>query len=1818
MWRKWKKRGRRTRPASVRACETLEARQLLTSLPVGFTEVQVATGIDRPTDFEIAPDGRIFVAEKLGDVRLIQNGQLQEENVLELDVVSSGEHGLVGIVLDPNFQENGYLYAFYTTDDVTLHNRVSRFTIENNVVTPGSELIMIDMDELNESQLHNGGGLAFGDDGKLYIGVGENGDRDVPRSFDSLLGKVLRLNPDGTIPTDNPYYDTLAGDFRAIYARGLRNPFTLAADAGNDRIFVNDVGGSNFEEVNELTAEADYGWPAAEGVSGEEDLDDPFYAYGHGSGPQEGCAVTGGVFYNPENGQFPAEMHGDYFFVDFCGGWINRLNPETGVVTEFATELSAFPAQLQIDSFGALYYLGRAEGGLFKIEMPRDSAPTIALQPSDAFVATGEPVEFHVSAGGSGPLAYQWQRDGVDIPGATNSSLTLPSVAAADNGAQFRAVVTNPFGTVTSDPATVTVAPGERPMPEITLPADGVRYVAGDTIHYAGTATDAEDGTLADEAFTWEIVFHHDDHTHPFILPRSGESSGSFVIPTVGETSSNVWYRIHLSVVDSDGLVSSTSRDIFPVQANLTFDTNVDGIPIQLDGALYDAPHAVVGAAGVRRSLGAPTPAVVDDRVYQFVAWSDGGAVTHEISTPTVDTTYTAIYGTRVVDNADPGYAEEGAGWQTSAATGWQGSSVRQTDQAGASARWTPLVAAGLHRVQFYKVVDPANTTGAELQLVHNGQTTVIPIDLTAGETGWVDLGSFQFDGQGNESLTLVNAQGAGNLTADAVRFHDGSVANDELVAYWKFDEAAGVVALDSSDQGRANHASLEAGAIWSDAGLNGSVRFDGGDAYVDIPDTDDINDVTHDQLSVALWVYLDDVNADGKQVLYQQGGEARGVNAYVDGGQLYVGQWNDSVDGWAGTFLSTAQIASGRWHHVALTINGSTTLDDDVLVGYLDGVEFGRGQGLRSVRHGGDVSLGRIDGSTRFHDGNFRVNRDGPAGMAGMIDEARVYNRQLASDEVFALATRETAFAPLTVTVDPLTTLDTTPELTGTVNDPAAEVSVTVNGATYEAENLGDGRWRLPDNTIDPPLLTGTLNVQAVATLESGDEATDHTSGELTIQPQVDTDAELVAYLSLNEGTGTTAADTSAHGGDNPGQLEGGTQQTAPQWNTLGLGGSLTFDGERDYVDLADSIDINLRQHSQRTIALWFYADDASVDTRKQVLYEHGGSSRGMNIYLDDSRLYIGAWSTPEGWEGTFLVSEPVTSGRWHHVALVLDGTDTLTPGALQGFLDGHQFGTGAAIGSRSHGGDIGLGRVDGLTRFHTGVSEGNRDGLAGMIDELRIYNRPLDVTEIESLAAAQLEHGHPLVSVDVLETFNFTPELTGLVDDPEALVEVTVDGTTYVALNRADGTWVLPEGAINPPLLAGAYDVQATARAATGAVGRDVTANELTVIDPGISEDDLVAYWNFNEGTGDVAADSSPGGQDNSALLADGTGQTSPEWSEAGVSGAVRFDGQADLVDVPDSVDLNLDVFLQRTISLWFQADDVASPAGPQVLYEEGGATTGLGIYLDGGQLYVGGWATRAGWDGTFVNTSEVNSGHWHHVVLTLDGGEAGSLRGYVDGHEIGAGEAEFLRRHAGDIGIGRTNGRTRFHSGPADPNVNGYAGLVDEVRVYNRTLSSQEVWDLHQLDRTALGGHTHGNASDVEIADHAILPEVGLELDGNATDGYRVRVTATNFVFAPEHINSAHIFGEGHAHLHLDGERIATVFGEWYDLPTLEPGTYELSATLQTNLHASYTHHGVPIGAAIEWVVESPQNDGHDGDFDEGLEDSWPARVDSLFSS
>jgi len=604
-------------------------------LPPGFVEVPLATGLD-PTAMALAPDGRIFIAEKYGAVRIVENGQLLPDPFVQLNVDNYNERGLSGIAFDPDFAQNGYIYVYYTVKN-SEHNRLSRIKAIGNYAATASEEILLELPPM-AGTIHNGGAMAFGPDGKLYLAVGDGQDGAAAPSLQSLLGKVLRLNPDGTVPPGNPFSLQTTGILQSIWAVGLRNPFSMTIQPGTGRIFVCDVGSQYFEEVNHIEAGMHYGWNLLEGPRNAQNVPtnyrDPFYAYPH----TLGCSVVGAAFYNPPTPLFPAAYVGQFYFADYCQGYIKMLDPATGILGPvFAAQIDR-PLCIMTGRDGELYYISRGgmgggsdpdntsslEGMLWRVDYVGTGAPVFSAQPQPRLQTVGETATFTANANGSDPITYAWQRDGQIIAGATDKVMTLHNLMLSDSGALIRCLATNAYGQVTSQTALLRVTANQRPVPVILLPLADDLYSAGDTLFFAGEASDTEQGALTADDLTWRLELHHDQHSHPGLAATSGIATGTYIVPVVGETADNVWLRIYLTARDQVGLSSTVYRDIFPQKVRLRVETDPTGLSVRVDGKTYATPVELASVRGLRRQVEAVPSFSTHDAVLAFREWQDG------------------------------------------------------------------------------------------------------------------------------------------------------------------------------------------------------------------------------------------------------------------------------------------------------------------------------------------------------------------------------------------------------------------------------------------------------------------------------------------------------------------------------------------------------------------------------------------------------------------------------------------------------------------------------------------------------------------------------------------------------------------------------------------------------------------------------------------------------------------------------------------------------------------------------------------------------------------------------------------------------------------------------------------------------------------------------------------------------------------------------------------------------------------------------------------------------------------------------------------
>ena len=617
--------------------------------PAGFAETTVVDHVFELTGFDWAPNGDLWIIAKGGTIRVLRAGASTPIVVRRLTVDTQAERGLVGVAVDPGFATNGYIYFFYTPPAPTIHSRVSRFTSVGDALQ--NETILWE-GPTHTTYFHVAGHLLIGPDGMLYISTGDNFVTDNAQSLSVPYGKILRIAKDGSIPADNPFAAT-PGAAPEIWAYGFRNPWRFGFQPGTGNLFVGDVGFSTWEEIDLIVKGGNYGWPIVEGPEppGVPGITYPIHWWNHNGA---GSAVIGGEIMVP--GNFPAQYVGDYFYCDYVLDKVYRMKLDAAnlpVLVEPFVEMAAPPVMLRVGPDGALYYASFNFQTIYRVAWVggTNSQPSALATVAPASGLAPLPAQFDAAAStdpDGDPLSFSW----IFGDGGT-SSLPAPMHNYAMPGA-YQPRVTVSDGTLSAS-ATLRVVSGNRPpVASILSPPDGATFNAGDTIPIEGVAQDPEEGALGAASLTWTVVFHHNTHTHPFLGPLSGVSSGSFLADDAGETAHDIWYEIRLTATDSGApvgppawLADMHSVNIYPNLATFTLATEPrPDLTLVLNGTPFAAPRSEIGVVGHLWSIEAPSPQHPGDgHTYVFMEWSDGGDQKHAMRTPPSDQTITASFG---------------------------------------------------------------------------------------------------------------------------------------------------------------------------------------------------------------------------------------------------------------------------------------------------------------------------------------------------------------------------------------------------------------------------------------------------------------------------------------------------------------------------------------------------------------------------------------------------------------------------------------------------------------------------------------------------------------------------------------------------------------------------------------------------------------------------------------------------------------------------------------------------------------------------------------------------------------------------------------------------------------------------------------------------------------------------------------------------------------------------------------------------------------------------------------------------------------------
>ena len=659
--------------------------------PTGFEERTVVSGLTAPTAVAWAPDGRMFVAEKGGKVRVVTAaGSLLSAPLIDISghVNSVGDRGLLGIAVDSSFASNRYLYLLYTFDakasasDQPKSSRLTRVTVNANNTASGETVLLgthptqpcpapsnpVDCMP-SDSTAHSIGTVRSAPDGTLWVGNGDGSnyggaDPKAVRTHDeqSLSGKIMHIDRNGRGLPGHPFCPAVADLTQVctkVWAKGFRNPFRFTLRP-NGLPAIGDVGWGSYEELNLAQVGRNYGWPCYEGRSKPGGYSSmtvckdfytkegtsagvafPDYFYGHGSG----ASIIGGPTYT--GGPYPDEFDGDILFGDYVQGFIKRLQLDgSGKVTgtkEFVT--GWFGVDLELWN-GELHYVdfgdgGRGTGSVRRISYaPANRTPIAIATATPTFGPAPLDVSFKGSAS-SDPdgdtLKYEW-----DFGDGTSKSTSKDPTHRYSKGGSYDARLKVTDSKNASATATVRISVNKvPPVVTLTAPVDGAKYRDGVPVQLSGSATDKEDGTLAASKLSWNVTLAHNDHVHPF-QNLTGRAA-TFTPTTDHDADSH--YRVTLTATDSDGLATSKTVVINPETVDLSIASAPAGAPIVYAGyAKIASPFKAPAAIGFRTSISAAESFVANGRVHEFVSWSDGGAIGHDLTIPSAPIALTARY----------------------------------------------------------------------------------------------------------------------------------------------------------------------------------------------------------------------------------------------------------------------------------------------------------------------------------------------------------------------------------------------------------------------------------------------------------------------------------------------------------------------------------------------------------------------------------------------------------------------------------------------------------------------------------------------------------------------------------------------------------------------------------------------------------------------------------------------------------------------------------------------------------------------------------------------------------------------------------------------------------------------------------------------------------------------------------------------------------------------------------------------------------------------------------------------------------------------
>ena len=1299
------------------------------SEPGFMAETVVTLAPFKPVGVTWAADGRMFIWQRDGIVRVYKNGQLLATPFLDIhtQVNAFNDRGFLGFTLDPNFAVNGYVYLLYTYEEAGNPNdagaktsrlvRMQASPPTSDVVNPGSTVVLlgslgtppcsqypVGADCIpSDSDTHSVGMVRFGRDGKMYMSHGDGASASFAdplalrsQDLNQFSGKILRLNADGTAPTDtpNPFYDGSNSVQSKVWAKGLRNPYRFGFHPVTGVPFIGDVGWNTNEEQNKGMAGGNYGWPCYEGrdatvswagfstcqALSPSAVTFSVYEYTHA----DGNSAVGGAFV--AGTQYPAQYVGSYLFADYGGRWIRRMtfdsngNP-TGVTT-FASNVGTTAGgivHLDMGPDGYIYYVEFSTGAIVRVRHTAGGggnlAPTAVISASP--VTGYSPLTVSFSSAGSSdpellPLAFLW-----NFGDQTTSTLANPQHTYTAGGVQsFTATltVTDSAG-LTSTASTVITVGSAAPVATITTSANGSPVTIGQTVVYSGSATDPDDGPLPSSALTWTVLLHHNTHVHPFT--ETVGSSGSFVVDN-HDPAGRFSYEIQLKATDSSG-ANDVKTVLLPV-------FNPATEPMAAFGFNEGSGTTAVDESGNGHN----------GTLSGGVAWTSNGKYGSALL---------FSGGSSAVSLANPGSFNFGTSDFTIEM--WVkrdelNISRHLLSKCGSS--WAP----GCKEFYFdsssnllFGSFGTGDTVSVSINDLFWHHLAVTFVDATNTMRFYVDgvlkttaTKALEADTAGH-AVRIGHQPGASSFNGvlDEVRIYPRALVLEEIILGMATPITPVVNTTPPILSNEQPTGTLAAGTTQATLSVvtneNATCRYSltAGVAYANMTNTfSATGGTTHNTLVTGL--------SNGQTYTYYVRCQDSGNNPTTS--DLPITFAIAAPDITPPTVAVTAPVAGAT---VAGTTTINATASDNVGGTGVAGVQFlldGAILGAEDTTAPYSIAWNTTGATNGTHTLTARA-RDGTGNTTTSTGVSVTVSNVVDPTPPTVAVTAPVAGA----TVAGTTTINATASdnVGGT---GVAGVQFLLDGAILGAEDT-TAPYSIAWNTTGATNGTHTLTARA---RDGAGNTTTSTGVSVTVSNAASTG--LVTALGLNEGTGTTAADASGSG-------HTGTLVNGATWVVGQFGSGVSIEGTTAALTVAAPDTLNFGT-ADYTINLWVKRNALGVTQRMIFSKCHvtGWTTGCKELYFNSSnRLVFGSFSTGD------TLSATMGDTNWHHIAVTFtDSTNT-----LRMYVDGVLATTATkALEADVPGHVVAFGNMHGDNR------------LAGVVDNIRIYNRVLTQTEIQT----------------------------------------------------------------------------------------------------------------------------------------------------------------------------------------------------------------------------------------------------------------------------------------------------------------------------------------------------------------------------------------------------------------------------------------------------------------------------------------------------